>query len=127
MEPRKLERIRLQLHSLREKAMEEVTSLERGALNTSPRERAGDLSGYGIHLADAASDAYDRDFNLSLVSLEQGMLKDIDAALAKIEGGAYGICELCGEAINESRLSAVPYARLCLHCKQHQEKKQSYR
>jgi len=43
-------------------------------------------------------------------------LKDVDSALKKIEGGAYGICEKCGKEIDEKRLRACPEAKTCLKC-----------
>ncbi|MCX6357896.1 MAG: TraR/DksA C4-type zinc finger protein [Candidatus Aureabacteria bacterium] len=121
-----LDKLRQKLVSLREKTLGEIRSLEQGSLSTSPKEQSGDLSGYSIHLADAASDTYDREFNLNLVSREQSTLNDIDSALAKIENGEYGSCEQCDQPIGESRLNAVPYARFCLHCKEHEEKSQAH-
>ncbi len=40
----------------------------------------------------------------------------IDAALARIDNGMYGICMSCGEPISEARLDAVPHAALCRNC-----------
>lgn len=122
MEERKLDTLRRQLLSLQESMQGEVASLQRDSLSQSPREQSGDLSGYSIHLADAASDSYDREFTISLASREQQVLNDVNAALAKISAGEYGICELCEHPIDETRLAAVPYARLCLQCKDRQEK-----
>jgi RNA polymerase-binding transcription factor DksA len=48
-------------------------------------------------------------------------LDEIEAALAKLEAGTYGICEDCGQEIAAARLEAMPSARLCITCasKQH--------
>ena len=100
----------------------EVASLQRDALSQSPREQSGDLSGYSIHLADTASDSYDREFTISLASREQQVLNEVNAALAKMGTDEYGICEICAHPIDETRLTAVPYAQLCLQCKERQEK-----
>jgi RNA polymerase-binding transcription factor DksA len=43
-------------------------------------------------------------------------LVEIDDALAKLDSGAYGACEECGNAIPEPRLEAVPSARYCIDC-----------
>jgi len=43
-------------------------------------------------------------------------LREIDAALRRIEEGSYGDCERCDEAINPRRLDADPTARLCIDC-----------
>jgi DnaK suppressor protein len=50
------------------------------------------------------------------------VLKAIDAALAKIEAGTFGICETCGQSIAEERLAAIPYARQCIDCKRREER-----
>lgn len=48
-------------------------------------------------------------------------LREINAALEKLESGTYGICEICGRAIGVKRLKVVPSARLCIKCKSDQE------
>jgi RNA polymerase-binding transcription factor DksA len=62
---------------------------------------AGDseASAFGMHQADAGSDAYDRDFALSLLSQEQDALYEIEEALKRVEAGTYGICEMSGKPI----------------------------
>ncbi len=93
------------------------------ALKTSQRDAAGDLSAYSLHMADVATDNYDREFSLGLADKEQNLLHRIDAALEKIEGGTYGSCETCEKKISKIRLKAVPYAELCIPCQEKQEKK----
>ena len=61
-------------------------------LKRSSKEDAGDLSGYGQHMADAGTDTFDRDFALSLVSSEQEALTEIEAAIKRINEGTYGVC-----------------------------------
>lgn len=92
-------------------------------LKTSQRDAAGDLSAYTLHMADVATDNYDREFSLSLADNEQKILNRIDQALEKIEGDTFGLCELCAKKISKVRLKAVPYAELCVPCQQAQEKK----
>lgn len=43
-------------------------------------------------------------------------LREVEDALAKLETGAFGTCESCGNAISEARLEAMPSARLCITC-----------
>lgn len=43
-------------------------------------------------------------------------LEEVEAALAKLDSGGYGLCESCGEPIPEARLEAKPAARLCITC-----------
>lgn len=111
-----------QLIRLRERFSDEVTHREDDSLSRSPRDQAGDLSGYAIHLADSASDEYNREFSLSLASREQNILYEIDEALRRMEEGNYGACESCSRPIAIRRLETVPYARLCVACKEQEEK-----
>ena len=75
-----------------------------------------DASGSGMHQGDAGSDAYDRDFALSMLAKEQDALYEIEQALKRITRGAYGICELSGARIPQPRLEALPFARLTVDC-----------
>lgn len=84
---------------------------------------ANEASAFGMHQADAGSDAYDRDFALSLLSQEQDSLYEIDQALKRIENGSYGICEICGENIPQARLEALPFTRYTVECQAELEKR----
>ena len=66
---------------------------------------------FSMDMADAATDEFDRDLALSQLSAEQAALYEIDEALARIENGSYGICEITGEPIPEARLTALPWTR----------------
>ncbi len=92
-------------------------------LKKSPREASGDISGYAFHMADIATDTYDREFSLGLASNERELLYEIDEALKKIQEGSFGICEECKSLISKTRLKAIPYTRLCLKCQQAKEKR----
>ena len=92
-------------------------------LKKSPREAAGDISGYAFHMADLATDTYDREFSLDLASNERKLLYEIDEALKKIQDGRFGICEECKSPITKRRLKAIPYTRLCLKCQEAKEKR----
>jgi DnaK suppressor protein len=59
----------------------------------------------------------DREIDLQLSAQARAAIEDIDAALAKIEAGTYGLCESCGTQIPEARLEALPQAKLCVRCK----------
>lgn len=68
---------------------------------------------FSLHMADAGTDSYDRDFALSRVSSEQDAVYEIDEAMMRIRRGAYGICELTGKPIEPKRLEAIPWTRFC--------------
>lgn len=87
-----------------------LNSIE-GVASETIRNEGGDSSAFGMHQADAGSDAYDRDFALSLLGKEQDALYEINEALKRIETGTYGLCEGTGVQIPEERLEAMPFAR----------------
>jgi RNA polymerase-binding transcription factor DksA len=76
---------------------------------------------YSMHMADAATDSFDRDLVLGLASFEQEGLYEIDAALKRIEDGTYGICELTGKPIPWERLKAIPWTRFSLEAEKQLE------
>lgn len=84
----------------------------------------GDSSAFGMHQADAGSDAYDRDFALSLLAKEQDAIYEINEALKRIDVGTYGVCEMSGEVIFEERLEALPFTRFTVACQERIEREQ---
>jgi DnaK suppressor protein len=90
--------------------------------NLRSRAEGSEASAFGMHQADAGSDAYDRDFALSLLSQEQDALYEIDQALKRIELGTYGMCEMSGKPISHARLEAIPFARFTVECQSKLEK-----
>lgn len=82
-----------------------------GVTNENLRNNDSSAAAFGMHQADAGSDAYDRDFALSLLAKEQDAIYEINEALKRIEQGTYGICEMSGELIPEERLEALPFTR----------------
>jgi len=90
--------------------------------NLRSRAEGSEASAFGMHQADAGSDAYDRDFALSLLSQEQDALYEIDQALKRIELGTYGVCEMSGKQIPRARLEAIPFARFTVECQSQLEK-----
>jgi len=74
------------------------------------------------HIADHASEMVDREVDVSLEENAEQIVYEIDRAVARLDAGAYGRCERCGQEIPEERLEAVPYATLCVTCKQLEER-----
>ena len=105
---------------LKDELLDAMNGVGRDTLRT--RAEGSDASGFGMHTGDAGSDAYDRDFALSLLSQERDSLFEIDAALKKIQDGAYGLCELSGKPIPHARLEALPFARYTVECQADLEK-----
>ncbi len=97
-----------------------------GVARDSLRNGGDSESAFGMHQADAGSDAYDRDFALSLLSQEQDSLYEIDEALKRLEEGNYGNCEMSGKPIMKARLEALPFTRYTVECQAEIEKRSRY-
>ncbi len=99
---------------LRDSILESMHGVAKDTLRS--RAEGSEASAFGMHQADAGSDAYDRDFALSLLSQEQDALYEIEEALKRIELGTYGVCEISGKQIPTPRLEALPFARYTVEC-----------
>ena len=108
------------LQQLRDAMVDSMAGVAQDTLRS--RAEGNEASAFGMHQADAGSDAYDRDFALSLLSQEQDALYEIDQALKRIELGTYGICEMSGKPIPRTRLEAIPFARFTVECQSQLEK-----
>lgn len=107
----------------KEQILDDLKHIADDTLRKSQKEALGDISGYTYHMADVATDNYDREFSLGLASDERKSLYELDDALKRIEDGSFGICNDCKGTITKVRLKAVPSARLCIKCQQKREKK----
>ncbi|QIB66207.1 TraR/DksA family transcriptional regulator [Kineobactrum salinum] len=71
------------------------------------------------HSLDAAEQAQERENDevVDAIGVETAQsLREVQAALARLEAGSYGICERCGEEIAPARLAVLPEAVLCVNC-----------
>ena len=82
-----------------------------GEMNTRTESAREEIPTFSEHMADAATDSYDRDWALAMLSSAQTALYEIEQALNRITTGTYGICEVTGKAIETERLVAIPWAR----------------
>jgi RNA polymerase-binding transcription factor DksA len=108
------------LLQLRDAMVDSMAGVAQDTLRS--RAEGSEASAFGMHQADAGSDAYDRDFALSLLSQEQDALYEIDQALKRIDLGTYGVCEMSGKPIPHARLEAIPFARFTVECQSQLEK-----
>ncbi len=95
--------------------------LEEGNLHASQSEFSGEMP-FEEEYAASGTTTFERERDLSLSENVKDILQRVNEALERIESGNFGICELCGESIPEERLQALPYANLCITCKQKEEK-----
>ena len=110
---------RQRLLDLRDELVDAMSGMT-GEIRNAPE--GSEASGSGMHQGDAGSDAYDRDFALSVLAKEQDALYEIEQALRRIDRGSYGICEMSGKSIPQARLEAIPFARLTVECQAQWEK-----
>jgi DnaK suppressor protein len=105
---------RARLEELRATTIERLAALQRehaGVVDASRDSNADDEhdpEGATIAFERAQVDALARDATARLVSIDQ--------ALARVDDGTYGVCEVCGTAIPEGRLEARPTATTCVGC-----------
>ncbi len=109
LSPAFLKTQRQKLLDLRDTLVDQMSGVARDSLGRG--DEGSESSAFGMHQADAGSDAYDRDFALNILSQEQNALYEIDEAIVRIDTGEYGICQGSGEVIPQARLEAMPFAR----------------
>ncbi|MDD3088380.1 MAG: TraR/DksA family transcriptional regulator [Candidatus Omnitrophica bacterium] len=117
-----LSAIKKDLMKEREQLVDQISSIKGETLSKSQKDASGDLSGYTLHMADMATDLYNREFSLELAEGERERLYNLEEALKRIDEGSYGCCDLCGCAIPRQRLKALPQARYCIKCQEKEEK-----
>ncbi|MDR2694577.1 MAG: hypothetical protein LBB74_10250 [Chitinispirillales bacterium] len=108
---KQLEYFKDKLLAEKQKVLEEMGELQQDNLKQSISDAAGENSRYSYHLGDVASLSYGREFSMGLAERQQKYLEQIDAALARIEDGTYGICKVTGETIDIERLEEVLVAK----------------
>jgi DnaK suppressor protein len=86
------------------------------------KESAEEMTNYSLHMADAGTDNFDRDFALSLLSSDQDAIYEIEEALKRIEKNTYGVCELTGKQIPKTRLDAIPWTRFTVEAQSQLER-----
>ena len=107
---------RQQLLTLRARLRGDVSALADSALRKTRSESSGDLSSMPIHMADVGTDNFEQEFTLSLMEHDGATLEQIEAALERIEDGAYGVCIGCDAKIPKTRLNVLPYTPYCVKC-----------
>jgi RNA polymerase-binding protein DksA len=122
---RDLEQFREMLLAKRAQLVGDMKTMKAEAL--SRQEAAGDLSSMPIHMADLGTDNYEQEFTLGLIESERGLLREIDAAIKRIDEGTYGLCLATGKPIGKARLKAQPWAKYSYEYMLAQERGQTRR
>ena len=122
MEKKRAELRERRLLEEREQVLKELGFFDENYHDTT-RTASGDLSAYSFHMADQGTDAMEREKAFLFASKGGRQLYQIDSALRRLykDPQVFGKCELCGEPILWERLEALPYATLCIACKEREE------
>jgi RNA polymerase-binding transcription factor DksA len=109
-----IDRFRTELEQHRDRLQRTIANHDIGS--SSLTESTGELmsSSADNHLADTASETYERELDEGLEEDAQDQLREVDAALARLGDGTFGTCAACGKAIPVERLEAVPWTTLCI-------------
>jgi DnaK suppressor protein len=117
-----LKGFRKELEEEREQLRRQFSEIEETSLGAPQSELSGDISSFDEEYADAGTDTFERERDLSLSNNIRDLIDKIDRALGRIDEGAYGLCERCGRPIEKARIKALPYATLCIKDKQAEER-----
>lgn len=115
-EKSKLLKLEKLLKDRRRRLAELVVQIDERMRTELSLEGSGGLSHVRTHPADTGTQEFDADISRELGQLEEGQLREVEAALARLRSGSYGFCERCGAVIPYERLEAVPEARFCAVC-----------
>jgi DnaK suppressor protein len=100
----------------REELLKNIDYLK-NIVNSTNQEASGDHSAYAFHMADQGTDAMEREKAFLFASRDDKYLKQIEAALDRVENGTYGICRVTGKLISKARLEAVPTTTISYEAK----------
>ena len=114
-----LEHFRSLVKKRRKNASEDIDRMRRQIENA--REQAEDNSPYSFHMADAGTDAMEREKLYLMIARQQKYIGYLDRALERIQNGTYGICKVTGDPISKERLEAVPHTEISIEAKKKQK------
>ncbi len=99
----------------REEAEKELESLQNSLRDSM--ENASDESAYSFHMADAGTDAQEREKTYMLFNRTKKFVRYLNDALKRIDNKTYGVCKVTGKKISKGRLEAVPHTQLSIEAK----------
>lgn len=117
MRTREFQRFLKKLLTLKEQILTGIDQFETNK-RAVVRDSMGEVSDYSTHPADMGAIYEERERNFTLAQRERKLLDAINEAIERIHNGSYGVCERCGGKIDFQRLNAIPYAKLCIRCKE---------
>ena len=119
---KELNELKKRLTEEREQLQRHAAGIEESSFGGGQSDMTGELSSFDEEYADAGTETFERERDLSLSNNIRDLTDQIDRALGRIEEGTYGLCERCGKPIEKARLKVLPYATLCIKDKQAEER-----
>jgi len=80
-------------------------------------DNPSDDNAYSFHMADAGTDASEREKNYVLLNRTKKFINYLDAALERVNNKTYGVCRVTGKKISQGRLEAVPHTQISIEAK----------
>ncbi len=114
-----LEHFKELLLQRRKEAKEEVDRMRKQV--EQAKEQSKDNTAYGLHMADAGTDAMEREKLHLMIARQQKYIGYLERALERIENKTYGVCRVTGEPISKERLEAVPHTEISIEAKRQQK------
>jgi DnaK suppressor protein len=115
MNSRTMNALRKTLLERREELERDLTHME-GELRDLSVDQEDERGGVGNHFADDGSSLGEQERISTIGSNFREQIQMIDAAIERMDEGTYGICQRCGQPINEERLEALPFVAYCITC-----------
>lgn len=104
-----LDEVRAGLETLRDQTRQRLAAL-------ATRPERGTAQGFGKRIGDGTTEAVRRLTDIGVGDSLERVLARTERALAKLDEGSHGICDVCGEAISPGRMRALPAGVLCVKC-----------
>ena len=123
MNSRKMKELRERLEKRRNELLGIKDRMMANNQGVQSESEPTELSNYDNHPAEIATELFQVEFNKGLLHHNDNTIREVESAIKKIDEDRYGICELCGEPIEDQRLEIIPYARLCIDCEREKNTK----
>ena len=108
--------VRQRLTAERERLEHEIFALTEGSQSFQAPDDYSETTGSKNEQADDAEIIFEAQRTRGVVENAQRLLTQVQAAIARLDAGSYGVCASCGNDIAPRRLEVLPYATLCIVC-----------
>jgi RNA polymerase-binding protein DksA len=119
---RQLERLRGLLREARQRHLHTAEELEAEAETLATEREPGDTQ-FDEESGEGDTISVERERDLVQAAAERQTVDEIDEAVARMDGGKYGVCVSCGARIPVARLEVIPWTELCVDCKARGERR----